>query len=105
MKAAIVTIGDELLIGQVVDTNSVFIGKELEAIGCTVVEKAAIADDMEAITQTMKRYQNQVDLVVFTGGLGPTRDDVTKKTFAKYFDEELLLNDEVYKHVKKMVED
>lgn len=104
MKAAIVTIGDELLIGQVIDTNSVFIGQELEAIGCTVVEKVAISDTMEAITSTMIRYQNQVDLVVLTGGLGPTKDDVTKKTMAHYFNDELIFNDEVFFHVKKLIE-
>lgn len=105
MKAAIVTIGDELLIGQVVDTNSVFIGKELEAIGCTVVEKVTISDSVEAILMTMMRYQNKVNLVIFTGGLGPTKDDVTKKTFAQYFDDELVLNEGIYLHVKKLVED
>ncbi len=104
MKAVIVTIGDELLIGQVIDTNSVFIGQELEAIGCTVVEKVAISDTIEAITNTIKRYQNQVDLVILTGGLGPTKDDVTKKTLAHYFNDELIFNDEVYLHVKKLIE-
>ena len=104
MKATIVTIGDELLIGQVIDTNSVFIGQELEAIGCTVVEKVAISDTIEAITNTMIRYQNKVDLVILTGGLGPTKDDVTKKTLAHYFNDELIFNDEVYLHVKKLIE-
>ena len=104
MKAVIVTIGDELLIGQVIDTNSVFIGQELEAIGCTVVEKVAISDTIEAITNIMIRYQNQVDLVILTGGLGPTKDDVTKKTLANYFNDELIFNDEVYLHVKKLIE-
>ncbi|MEG0917860.1 MAG: CinA family nicotinamide mononucleotide deamidase-related protein [Myroides sp.] len=104
MKAVIVTIGDELLIGQVIDTNSVFIGQELEAIGCSVVEKVAISDTIEAITNTINRYQNQVDLVVLTGGLGPTKDDVTKKTLAHYFNDELVFNDEVYLHVKKLIE-
>lgn len=104
MKAAVVTIGDELLIGQVIDTNSVFIGQELEAIGCTVVEKVAISDTIEAITNTMIRYQNKVDLVILTGGLGPTKDDVTKKTLANYFNDELIFNDEVFLHVKKLIE-
>jgi len=104
MKAVIVTIGDELLIGQVIDTNSVFIGQELEAIGCSVVEKVAISDTIEAITNTINRHQNQVDLVILTGGLGPTKDDVTKKTFAQYFNDELVFNDEVYLHVKKLIE-
>ncbi|KAA5535962.1 CinA family nicotinamide mononucleotide deamidase-related protein [Paenimyroides baculatum] len=104
MKAVIVTIGDELLIGQVIDTNSVFIGQELEAIGCSVLEKVAISDTIEVITNTINRYQNQVDLVVLTGGLGPTKDDVTKKTLAHYFNDELVFNDEVYLHVKKLIE-
>lgn len=104
MRAAIVSIGDELLIGQVIDTNSTFIGKTLESIGCVVEEKTTIADTVEAITGTMRRYQNKVDLVVFTGGLGPTKDDVTKKTFAYYFDDELVMNDEVYAHVKNLIE-
>ncbi|SFN55642.1 nicotinamide-nucleotide amidase [Paenimyroides ummariense] len=104
MKAVIVTIGDELLIGQVIDTNSVFIGQELEAIGCTVVEKVAISDTIEAIIDTMIRYQNKVDLVVLTGGLGPTKDDVTKKTLVNYFNDELIFNDEVFLHVKKLIE-
>ena len=104
MKAAIVTIGNELLIGQVVDTNSVYIGQQLELIGCTVVEKMAIADTFEAISETMSRYQNKVDLVLFTGGLGPTKDDVTKQSFAHYFADELVLNHEVFTHVKQLIE-
>ncbi|HLV46301.1 MAG TPA: competence/damage-inducible protein A [Flavobacterium sp.] len=104
MQAAIVTIGDELLIGQVVDTNSVFIGKELERIGCRVVEKTTISDTVETISETMKRYQNEVDIVILTGGLGPTKDDVTKTTFAQYFDDNLILNHEVYGHVKEIIE-
>lgn len=104
MKAAIVTIGDELLIGQVIDTNSVFIGQQLEAIGCSIVEKVAISDSEDAILEVMKRFQNQMDLVVITGGLGPTKDDITKKTFARYFNDSLELNHEVLEHVKKLVE-
>lgn len=104
MKAVIVTIGDELLIGQVVDTNSVFIGQQLEAIGCSIVEKVAISDKDYSIFETMRRYQNQVDLVVLTGGLGPTKDDVTKKTFARYFNDSLQLNHQVFEHVKKRME-
>ncbi len=104
MKAAIVTIGDELLIGQVIDTNSVFIGQQLEAIGCSIVEKVAISDSEDAILEVMKRFQNQMDLVVITGGLGPTKDDLTKKTFARYFNDSLELNHEVLEHVKKLVE-
>lgn len=104
MKAAIITIGDELLIGQVIDTNSVFISKELEKIGCHVVEKVSISDNREAILETMHRYQHQVDLVIITGGLGPTKDDVTKKTLLEYFGDTLVRNREVYDHVKQLIE-
>lgn len=105
MKAAIITIGDELLIGQVVDTNSVFLSQKLETLGCKVVEKVSIADSREAILYTMSRYQNQVDLVIMTGGLGPTKDDVTKKTFVEYFNDKLVRNHEVYLHVKRLLEE
>lgn len=104
MKAVIVTIGDELLIGQVIDTNSVFIGNLLEKNGCLIVEKTSVSDTEEAILNVMKRYQNQVDMVILTGGLGPTKDDVTKKTFARYFDDKLVLNKEVFAHVKRLME-
>lgn len=102
--AAIVTIGDELLIGQVIDTNSVFIAKELEKIGCQIVEKRAIADNLTNILQTFQDFQDRVDLVIFTGGLGPTKDDVTKKAWISYFEDELVKNEEVYFHVKTMLE-
>ncbi len=104
MKAVIVTIGDELLIGQVIDTNSVFIAQQLEEIGCKIVEKRSISDTETAILQTLNAYQNNVDLVILTGGLGPTKDDVTKKTLLRYFNDYLVRNDEVYKHVKQLIE-
>lgn len=105
MKAAIVTIGDELLIGQVIDTNSVFIGSVLEQIGCTIVEKTSVSDSEIAILEVLKRFQNKVDLVILTGGLGPTKDDVTKRAFVRYFDDELVLNTDVFTHVKQLMED
>lgn len=105
MKAAIVTIGDEILIGQIVDTNSAFIAKALDDIGFQIVETVSISDTEQAISETMKRYQNQVDLVVMTGGLGPTKDDVTKKTFCSYFNDILVSDEEVLKHVTFLIED
>lgn len=104
MKAVIVTIGDELLIGQVIDTNSVFIAQQLENSGCKIVEKMAIADTETAILQTLEKYQNKVDLVILTGGLGPTKDDVTKKTLVRYFNDVLIRNEEVFQHVKQLIE-
>ncbi|UUV21443.1 CinA family nicotinamide mononucleotide deamidase-related protein [Paenimyroides aestuarii] len=103
MKAAIITIGDELLIGQVVDTNSVFIGQQLEAIGCKVIEKIAVSDTFHQIIETFEKYQNKVDLVLITGGLGPTKDDITKKTFAHYFNDELVMNTAVLDHVTQLI--
>lgn len=104
MKAVIVTIGDELLIGQVVDTNSVFMAQQLEKIGCKIVEKVAISDTKRAILETLSRYHNNADLVLMTGGLGPTKDDVTKKTLVEYFKDTLVRNEEIYTHVKQLIE-
>ncbi|MBK0369908.1 competence/damage-inducible protein A [Flavobacterium agrisoli] len=104
MKAAIVTIGDEILIGQITDTNSAYIAQALDKIGIAVVQLLSIGDDQEQIIDTFARLQNQVDLVVVTGGLGPTKDDITKKTFCKYFDDELIVNPEVLAHVTQLLE-
>ena len=104
MKAAIVTIGDEILIGQIVDTNSAFIAKSLDRIGVEIHEMISISDDKKHILETFQKYQNKVDLVVITGGLGPTKDDITKKTFCDYFEDELIVNKDVLAHVTKLIE-
>ena len=104
MKAAIVTIGDEILIGQIVDTNSAFIAKSLDRIGVEIHEMISISDDKKHILETFQKYQNKVDLVLITGGLGPTKDDITKKTFCDYFDDELIVNEDVLTHVTKLIE-
>jgi nicotinamide-nucleotide amidase len=104
MKATIVTIGDEILIGQIVDTNSAFIAKSLDRIGVEVKEMISISDDKNHILGTFSTLQNTVDLVIVTGGLGPTKDDVTKKTFCDYFEDELIVNQGVLAHVTQMIE-
>ncbi|HSN48837.1 MAG TPA: competence/damage-inducible protein A [Flavobacterium sp.] len=104
MKAAIVTIGDEILIGQIVDTNSAFIAKSLDRIGVEIHEMISISDDKNHILDTFHKYQNKVDLVLITGGLGPTKDDITKKTFCDYFEDELVVNEDVLAHVTKLIE-
>jgi nicotinamide-nucleotide amidase len=104
MKAAIITIGDEILIGQIVDTNSAFIAKSLDKIGVEIHEMISISDNKQHILDTFKNFQNRVDLVVITGGLGPTKDDITKKTFCDYFDDVLVVNDEVLAHVTQIIE-
>jgi nicotinamide-nucleotide amidase len=104
MKAAIVTIGDEILIGQIVDTNSAFIAKSLDRIGVEIHEMVSISDDKKHILDTFLKFQNKVDLVLITGGLGPTKDDITKKTFCDYFEDEMIVNEVVLAHVTKLIE-
>lgn len=104
MKATIVTIGDEILIGQIIDTNSAFIAKSLDKIGIEIHEVLSVSDDRNHILETFQRLQNQVDLVIITGGLGPTKDDVTKKTFCDYFEDELIVDKKVETHVIDLIE-
>jgi len=104
MKAAIITIGDEILIGQIVDTNSAFIAKSLDRIGVEVAEMLSISDDKKHIIDTFLQLQNKVDVVIVTGGLGPTKDDVTKKTFCEYFNDELVVDPKVLAHVTELIE-
>jgi nicotinamide-nucleotide amidase len=104
MKAAIVTIGDEILIGQIVDTNSGFIAKTLDKIGVEIVEILSISDNKQHILDTFANLQNKVDLVLITGGLGPTKDDITKKTFCDYFEDELIVDAAVLQHVTQIIE-
>ena len=104
MKAAIITIGDEILIGQIVDTNSAFIAKSLDKIGVEIHEMISISDNKKHILDTFYNFQNKVDLVLITGGLGPTKDDITKKTFCDYFDDVLVVNNKVLAHVTQIIE-
>ena len=104
MKATIITIGDEILIGQIVDTNSSYIAKALDKIGIATHEMISISDDKTHILDTLNKLQNKVDVVIVTGGLGPTKDDITKKTFCDYFDDTLVENEAVLLHVKGIIE-
>lgn len=104
MKATIVTIGDEILIGQITDTNSGFIAKALDRIGVAVHEMLSISDDKQHILDTFAKLQNQVDLVIITGGLGPTKDDITKHTFCEYFEDQLIVDEIVLAHVTQIIE-
>ena len=104
MKAAIVTIGDEILIGQIVDTNSGYIAKSLDKIGVQTIEMLSISDDKQHILDTLSTLQNKVDLVIITGGLGPTKDDITKHTFCEYFQDTLVRNLEIEKYVIELIE-
>ena len=104
MKAVIITIGDEILIGQIIDTNSSYIAKALDKIGIATYEMLSISDDKSHIVKTLHEVQNKYDVVLITGGLGPTKDDITKKTFCEYFDDVLVQNDAVLAQVKSIIE-
>lgn len=104
MNATIVTIGDEILIGQIVDSNSSYIAKALDKIGIATHEMISISDDKEHIISTFKKLQNNVNVVIITGGLGPTKDDITKKTFCEYFNDTLVEDENVLKHVTEIIE-
>lgn len=105
MLAEIITIGDEILIGQVVDTNSAWIAKELNLIGVRVKQISSVSDDREHILTALAEAAKRAEIILITGGLGPTKDDITKKTLAEYFnvgmveDKEAL--DNVYALFKK----
>ena len=100
MFAEIITIGDEILIGQIIDTNSAFISKELNKIGVSVFQITSVQDDRAHIIKSLKEAEENADIIIVTGGLGPTKDDITKKTFCEYFDDEMIENPEVLKHIE-----
>lgn len=100
MRAEILTIGDEILIGQITNTNSVWIAQKLNLMGIKVVHMASVSDEKEAILKAFSDAQLRADFVFITGGLGPTKDDITKKLFAQYFNTILELDENVLAHVK-----
>lgn len=102
MKAEIITIGDELLIGQVVDTNSAFIAKELTKIGVEVHLVKSIQDEKSEILKALSLAGARADMVLITGGLGPTKDDITKEAFCDYLKDELIENPKALANVKKI---
>lgn len=103
MKAEIITIGDEILIGQIVDTNSQWIGQELNKIGVSVYQITSIQDERQHILNALKEAETRADIVILTGGLGPTKDDITKKTIAEYFnDDKVVEYPEVIEHIKDL---
>lgn len=99
MRSALITIGDEILIGQVSDTNVVWIAKELNKIGVAVEEMVTVSDDPDQIRETLDRYLGVYDLLIMTGGLGPTKDDLTKETLAAYFDSPMVMVPEVLEKI------
>lgn len=100
MKAEILTIGDEILIGQITNTNSVWIAQQLNLIGIKVMHMATVSDDHDEILKALVNASQRADIVFITGGLGPTKDDITKKTFAEFFGVELVLDEAILVDVR-----
>jgi len=104
MQAEIITIGDEILIGQVVDTNSAFIAKALNKIGVSVFQITSVQDDKSHILKSLKEAEDNADIIIITGGLGPTKDDITKTTIAEYFDDVLVQDQSVLENIESLWE-
>jgi len=100
MQAEIITIGDEILIGQIVDTNSAFIAKQLNKIGVSVYQITSVQDEEEHILKSLKEAEENADIIILTGGLGPTKDDITKNTLAAYFQDTLVHDEAVLENIK-----
>lgn len=104
MKAELITIGDEILIGQIVNTNSVFLAKVLNKIGIEIAQITSISDERTAITKALDASSERAELVILTGGLGPTKDDITKHTLCSYFNDTLVENKEILAHIEEIFE-
>jgi nicotinamide-nucleotide amidase len=102
MKVALLTIGDEILIGQIVDTNSAWLGNELNKIGAEVEEIRSVADTQSGIFDAVANLMESHDVVLCTGGLGPTKDDITKKVLAEYFNSELHLHKPTLERIREI---
>jgi nicotinamide-nucleotide amidase len=92
--AEIITIGDEILYGQITDTNSQWISEQLSLTGIKTIRKSSVGDEKQEILSILKESESRADIIIITGGLGPTNDDITKKTMSEYFDSKLILNSE-----------
>jgi nicotinamide-nucleotide amidase len=104
MEAEIITIGDELLIGQVVDTNSAWIAHKLNLIGIKIHRIISISDKKEEIIKALDESGKRVDLIILTGGLGPTKDDITKNTLCEYFNTKLIVSEIVIDDIRSFLE-
>ncbi|NDW09041.1 CinA family nicotinamide mononucleotide deamidase-related protein [Dysgonomonas sp. 520] len=100
MKAAIITIGDEILIGQIVDTNSAWISDKMTQAGFEIEESVSIGDNADQIKDTISDVFKRVDVILMTGGLGPTKDDITKKTLCEYFNTSLVFDNSVLENIE-----
>ena len=103
VKVEIITIGDEILIGQIVDTNSAWMSVELNKAGFEIIQITSVHDDAAHIVASLDLALERADVVLFTGGIGPTKDDITKQTLSRYFGMQLVFNDEVYKNIEQVL--
>ena len=102
MQAEIITIGDEILIGQIVDTNSAFLGKEFNKYGISIYQITSVQDDKAHILKALKEAEENADIIIITGGLGPTKDDITKHTICEYFNDTLIEDKAVLANVEQI---
>ena len=102
VKVEIITIGDEILIGQIVDTNSAWMATELNTAGFELAQITSVHDDANHIIEALEMALKRADVVLFTGGIGPTNDDITKQTLCSYFDTKLVFNDSVYQNIERL---
>ena len=102
MFCEIITIGDELLIGQVVDTNSAWMAEQLNLIGVRVKQISSVSDERQHIKNAIKEAEGRADIILMTGGLGPTNDDITKETLCEYFGTSLVFDDASFNHINEL---
>lgn len=102
MQAEIITIGDEILIGQIVDSNSAFIAKQLNKIGVSVYQITSVQDEKQHILNALEEANARSQIIVMTGGLGPTKDDITKHTLCEFFGDELIKDKGVLDHIERL---
>ena len=102
MNVNVITIGDEILIGQIVDTNSAWIGQQLNLAGWEINQSLTVSDTRYGILEGLKYASKDADIVLITGGLGPTKDDITKKVLAEYFGVDLVFNEKMWNHIQQM---
>jgi len=103
MLVEIITIGDEIMIGQIVDTNSAWMAVELNKVGFEIAQITSVHDDAQHIINALNDAQTRADVILFTGGIGPTKDDITKQTLCKYFDTKLIYNEAVFQNIEKLL--
>lgn len=102
MQAEIITIGDEILIGQITDTNSKWIAEQLNVIGVSVYQITSVQDNKQHILKSLAEAEENADIIILTGGLGPTKDDITKKTLVTYFEDKLVTYPNIAEHIKQL---